>query len=173
MQFDFWNIISIFIGVFLAILLFYLTEIIRKNKTKPIDDAQMQRIALAEGVIWLAPVINFLQKCVLLAEDFNNGQISDSALIKAWPKINLKELETEKGKESMPWLPSEVFHRGMELIAQLDYCQPLFPEALFTSFDSKEDGTSNIHGHIDRLRTLLIDFQTFDRELRILISKFH
>jgi len=165
MGFEFLDILFVFGGIYLAIILVWILDGFRKRRKKPDYEAEMRRLALTEGVIWLAPVINYSLKCKLLLEDFRNGGVSDIALAEAWPKINLKELKTEKGKESMPWLPADIFQRGMNLIASLDYIILLLPAAVLNSAEI-EERINILNDYITRLSLLYEKFLDLDLELR-------
>ncbi len=170
MGFELLDLLFVFVGIYLAIMLVYIMEAIKRRKNRPDEETDMRLLALTEGVLWLGPVINFTQKCTLLLKDFRNGEISDQELASAWPKINLKELRTEQGKASAPWLPAGIFQKGMSLIASLDYIIPLLPSLVLNNSDMEErrEITDN---YITRLSNLHESFLALDLELRNLIAE--
>jgi hypothetical protein len=166
MPFELDTILSLITGILLTMLVFYLYERIGERKKNPDEEKRQQRIAITEGLIWLAPVINHLQKCVLLAKDFDQQYIGEEDLKKSWPQINLKELGTETGRKTMPWLPPEIFHRGMALIARLEYNMQLYPDILIKAQKTGKEQHNTFLSHIENLSALQKEFQELDKELR-------
>ena len=65
----------------------------------------------------------------------------------------------------MPWLPADIFQRGMNLIASLDYIILLLPAAVLNSAEI-EERINILNDYITRLSLLYEKFLDLDLELR-------
>lgn len=166
MSFELWIIISVLAGVLIAIFGTILSDkFVFPNKRKEENERNL-RLALTEGIVWLAPIIAHLRKCVIMTRDYRMGLISEQQIDEVWPKLNLKDLETESGRDVMPWLPADMVHQGLDIAAQFEYIMQLLPAAFHAAPKEGKTKSDCIFEHGERLQNLLNQFEALDNDLR-------
>lgn len=167
MSFELWIIISVLAGVLIGMLVFLISERLGARRFSSDNNVDVKRLAITEGLLWLSPVINHLQKCILLVSDFQNGIISANQLKQSWPNIDLNAKKTHPGRSVVSYLSKETYQKGMDAIAKLEYLRPVLPEAILSKDADAALSTEMI---LSELKSNLQQFESLDAELRIMIQ---
>ncbi len=171
MSFEIWIIISVLAGVLTGILAYVLSDRLFRRRDRMSDPKYRRRMALTEGLLWISPILNYLQQCILLTEDYSQRKVSRNGIKELWPELELKAIEQGPGREVLVYLPEWLYLFGMQIISKLENKKKSFPEAIVVLDPEHADDHEMLHQYLANFRQLLAEFQKLDSEVRQLFLK--